>query len=209
MNTVTVVDYGVGNLHSVARALEHCGATVKIISDPQSIRRADRVVLPGVGAFGDCINELVFRGMDVAIRDFVATGRPLLGICVGMQVLFTRGTEFGGHLGLGLISGAVIAIPRSKADGTNRRIPHVGWASLSLSPDNSPIMKGTIQNAAAYFVHSFHAAPLDPKVVVASTNYEGFEICAAVADGNVFGCQFHPEKSGPVGLGILRNFMRL
>lgn len=204
-----MVDYGVGNLLSVARALEHCGATVEVTPDPERIRKADRVVLPGVGAFGDCVNELVARGMDGAIRDFAAAGRPLLGICVGMQVLFTRGTEFGDHPGLGLISGAVIAIPRSKADGTCRRIPHVGWAPLDLSRDGVAIMAGTVQNAAAYFVHSFHAEPAVPEVVVARTDYEGVKICAAVVDGNVLGCQFHPEKSGPVGLRILGNFMHL
>jgi len=193
----------------MARALEHCGAKVEITSDPHRVRRFDRVVLPGVGSFGDCINELVSLGMDAAISDFVANGRPLLGVCVGMQVLFTRGTEFGDHLGLGLIPGEVIAIPRTKTDGSHRRVPHVGWSALNLSRHNVPIMVGTVKNGAAYFVHSFQAAPTDPDVVVACSNYEGIEICAAVADGNVFGCQFHPEKSGPLGLRILSNFMRL
>lgn len=208
-NAVTVVDYGVGNLLSVARALEHCGAIVKVTTDPDCIRRADRVVLPGVGAFGDCVAELAARRMDDAIRDFAATERPLLGICVGMQVLFTRGTEFGDHPGLGLISGVVVAIPRRREDGTYRRIPHVGWAPLDLSRDGAAILAGTASNAAAYFVHSFHAEPSASQVVVATSDYQGAAICAAVADGNIFGCQFHPEKSGPVGLRILGNFLRL
>lgn len=209
MNLVTVVDYGVGNILSIKRALEYCGAVVKLTSDPNVIRSANRIVLPGVGAFGDCVGELKARGIDGAIKDFVEAEKPLLGICVGMQILFTYGTEFGDHNGLGLISGVVSGIPQSKNDGTYRRIPHIGWASLDICNEGAAIFRGMTRNAYVYFVHSFHAAPTDPEIILASADYQGVKICAAVAKNNIFGCQFHPEKSGPVGLGILKNFVNL
>lgn len=213
MSKVTVIDYGVGNLLSAARALEYCGAVVEVTSDPERICRAERLVLPGVGAFGDCVKELVSRRIDGAIREFAASGRPLLGICVGMQILFERGTEFGEHEGLGLLSGTILEISRVKAGGTVRKIPHIGWASLVLAPgrtERRDDILSTIRTAdAVYFVHSYHAVPTQADSIIATADYQGATICAAVANKNIFGCQFHPEKSGPVGIRILDSFLRL
>lgn len=209
MTTVTVVDYGLGNLLSVTSALEYCEASVEVTSNPAHVRKASRVVLPGVGAFADCVKELSTRGLDEALRDFGTTGRPLLGICVGMQVLFSRGFEFGNHSGLGLLSGEVVEISRLKTDGSRRRIPHVGWAPLNICFDGAPLLKNVVEGSAAYFVHSFQAEPTFSKIVAATADYHGLTICAAVSDENILGCQFHPEKSGALGLRVLRNFLRI
>lgn len=213
MSKVTIIDYGVGNLLSAARALEYCGATVEVTSDPERICRAERLVLPGVGAFGDCVKELASRRIDGAILEFAATGRPLLGICVGMQILFERGTEFGEHAGLGLLLGAVLEIPRLTANGTLRKIPHIGWASLALAlgrgNSHGDILTAGTTGDAVYFVHSYHAVPANADSIIATADYQGTAICAAVANENIFGCQFHPEKSGPVGLRILDGFLHL
>lgn len=213
MGTVTVIDYGVGNLLSVARALEFCGGEVEVTSDPTKIRSASRLVLPGVGAFGDCIGELRSRRIDDAILQFTASGRPMLGICVGMQIMFEHGTEFGEHTGLGLLSGTVEEIPRVRPDGSIRRIPHIGWAPLDMqgdrAKDSGNFLSSVRTGEAVYFVHSFHAVPSTPELIVATADYDGLAVCAAVAKGNVLGCQFHPEKSGQVGLRILDNFLHL
>ncbi|MDG1144176.1 MAG: imidazole glycerol phosphate synthase subunit HisH [Burkholderiales bacterium] len=207
MSSVVVVDYGLGNLLSVTRALEHCEASVEVTADPDRVRKACRLVLPGVGAFADCVKELSVKGLDEAVRDFGSTGRPLLGICVGMQVLFSRGLEFGDNPGLGLLSGEVVEISRLKADGSSRKIPHVGWASLNCSSDKAPLVENVAKDSAAYFVHSFQAEPTNVDIIVATADYEELTICAAVSDENILGCQFHPEKSGRAGLRILKNFL--
>lgn len=214
MSSITVIDYGVGNLLSVARALAFCGGEVDVTSDLSRIAKADRLVLPGVGAFGDCIEEIKQRHMDDAIRTFAASGRPLLGICVGMQVLFDYSEEFGIHFGLGLIQGAVRAIPAFTESGTPHKIPHIGWSPL-LFPDGGrndwggsplePVSPGD----AAYFIHSFTGWPEDPAFRLADSVYDGQRIAAAVGRNNVWGTQFHPEKSGPTGLCILKRFLML
>jgi glutamine amidotransferase len=212
MSKVTIIDYGVGNLLSAARALEFCGATVEVTSDPDRICRAERLVLPGVGAFGDCIKELESRLIDDSIKEFVLSGRPLLGICVGMQILFERGTEFGEHSGLGLLPGLVLEIPRLKEDGKLRKIPHIGWSPLVLGAketQGSGILSATRAGDAVYFVHSFGAVPTHTESTIATVDYQATTICAAVERENISGCQFHPEKSGVVGLRILGRFLRL
>ena len=208
---VTVVDYGVGNLLSVRRALEHCGARVDVTGEPRRVAEAARVVLPGVGAFGGCMDELRRYAMVDAVLAFAARERPFLGICVGMQLLLDEGEEFGTHEGLGLIAGRVEPIPPGGADGRVRRLPNVGWRELkpcgtawshSLLADAAP---GT----AVYFCHSFRACPASDEVVIARSDYEGLDVPAMLRQGHLHGVQFHPEKSGPAGLSILRRFLRI
>jgi glutamine amidotransferase len=211
---ILIVDYGVGNLLSVGRAFEHCGATVTLSGDPAAIAAAERVVLPGVGAFGDCVNALRAKGLDHAVLQHVANQRPLIGICVGMQMLFDGSDEFGQHRGLGLIPGKVEAIPSIDVEGRPLKVPHIGWSALVMPEAVDVAWEGTPLSSlqpgtAAYFVHSFHGQPVDPSHRVADALYGGRRITAAVRRGTVFGAQFHPEKSGPAGLAMLRNFLDL
>ncbi len=208
-----VIDYGVGNLLSVCRAFEACGAKLELTGSADRIGAADRLVIPGVGAFGDCVAELDRRRLVGPIREFVASGRPVLGICVGMQMLLTTGEEFGEHAGLGTVPGSVRAIPSTTADGRKHKIPHIGWSAL-LKPAaetdwTGTILDGIAPGATCYFVHSFTAEPEDARSRLADCDYNGRRISAAIRAGNVYGTQFHPEKSGEVGLRILRNFLRL
>lgn len=213
--TVTVVDYGMGNLLSVTRALEHCGACAVLCERPEEVAKADYLVLPGVGAFADGMAGLRRRGLVEAIREQAATGRPLLAICLGMQMLLAESTEFGRHEGLGLIAGTVDEIPRTTADGTPHKVPHIGWATIRPPASatagcwRGTILDGLGDGVSAYFVHSFTAAPSEPGARLADADYDGRPISAAVRRGNVFGTQFHPEKSGPVGLRIIENFLGL
>jgi len=212
VNTTVVVDYGVGNLLSVTRALAECGAEVSLTGDPQAVAAARCLVLPGVGAFGDCMVELERRGLAGPLRDYLRSGRPALGICVGMQVLLDIGEEFGEHAGLGIIPGRVRAIPNTRADGTPHKIPHIGWSEIYPSPGRSwadTIFAAVRPGSCCYFVHSFTAEPADPAHRLADCDYNGRLVCAAVQAGAVYGVQFHPEKSGAVGLAILRRFLEL
>ncbi|TLS19622.1 MAG: imidazole glycerol phosphate synthase subunit HisH [Betaproteobacteria bacterium] len=212
---VIVVDYGSGNLLSVCRALAHCGADVVASSEPSELAAADRLVLPGVGAFHDAMAALEQRALIDPIRGFIAAGRPFLGICVGMQILFEISEEFGEHRGLGILRGRVSAIPRKAVDGRPQKVPHIGWASLQL-PDaqregawNDTIFREIPIGAAMYFVHSFAASPAVPSVCLADAIYGGRRLTAAVHYGRVYGTQFHPEKSGPNGLTVLNNFISI
>jgi glutamine amidotransferase len=210
---VVVVDYGVGNLLSVCRAFEACGATVELTGLAERLAAADRAVVPGVGAFGDCMQELQRRELIRPILDFIASGRPLLGICVGMQMLMEIGEEFGEHAGLGVVPGRVRAIPAVGANGKPHKIPHIGWNEL-VKPAETTEWQGTILDgvppgATCYFVHSFTAEPTDVRYRLADCDYDGCRVSAALRAGNVYGTQFHPEKSGEVGLRILRNFLNL
>lgn len=203
---IDVVDYGAGNLHSVVKALEHVGASVRVIERGADLAGSGRVVLPGVGAFADGMKELRARGFDDALVAHARAGRPLLGICLGMQFLFDRSEEFGDHAGLGLIGGQVRAIPLTPGI----KVPHVGWNRIV--PPSGKSFAGTVladvdASAYMYFVHSYGAAPMDPKVTIAVAAYGDAPVCAAVAQGSVSACQFHPEKSGPAGLSILRRFL--
>lgn len=213
MNTrVLVVDYGVGNILSVCRAFEACGSKVELSDDPKRIAAADRVVLPGVGAFGDCMSELHRRALIAPILNFSATGKPLLGICVGMQMLLEVSEEFGEHRGLALAAGRVCAIPATTIDGRRHKIPHIGWNALTKPAGadwTGTILDGVKPGSTCYFVHSFTCVPRNEKYRLADCDYNGRRISAALRIGNVYGTQFHPEKSGEVGLHILRNFLAL
>jgi len=213
MPTVTIIDYGIGNLLSVSRAFTHCGAEPVLTGTPEGVLAAERLVLPGVGAFADGMAGLRERGLVEAVRQYAATGKPFLGICLGMQMMLDTGEEFGSHEGLGLIPGRVVPIPPTAADGSPHKIPHIGWNRLELpSPATAwsgTVLDGIAPGAAAYFVHSFTAVPADPAHRLADCRYHGRLIAAAVRSGALYGCQFHPEKSGEVGLAIVRNFIRL
>lgn len=208
---VTVIDYGIGNLFSVGRALEHCGAEVTLTSDPALIERAPRLVLPGVGAFADGMQGLRDRGLVEPIRRYAASGRPLLGICLGMQMLATASDEFGEHEGLGLIPGRVVPVPCVTTTGARQKIPHIGWNSL-VAPEatswTDTLLSETAEGTAVYLVHSYAVTPSDPAHRLAECIYGGHRISAAVRRGRIVGCQFHPEKSGPAGLQMLSAFLR-
>lgn len=209
--SVTVIDYGMGNLLSVTRALEHCGANVKVTADPDVIRTSPRVVLPGVGAFGDGMAELRRQRLDEVMREVAAMGTPLLGICLGMQMLLDESEEFDLTSGLGLIQGRVEPVPARTADGHSQKIPHIGWNALTL-PQGHESWEGTLlqeirPGEAVYFVHSYMAVPSNPDHRIADCIYGGMRVTAAIGRDNIFGCQFHPEKSGKTGLNILRRFL--
>jgi len=210
--TVTVVDFGAGNLLSVCRALVKCGAEIRRARTAEEVLGAERLVLPGVGAFGACMSNLATLNLIEPIRAFAATGHPFLGICVGMQMLFDESDEFGCNPGLGLIPGRVEAVPPHVADGQPHRIPHVGWNALLPAEGGSAWagtpLDGITPGESVYFVHSFAARPRTSAHMLAYCDYDGIPLTAAVRKDNVTGCQFHPEKSGAVGLAILSNFLR-
>lgn len=207
---ITVIDYGVGNLLSVQRGLEHCGAEVILTSDPEAVLAAKRVVLPGVGAFANAMQALQERNLVAAIRALAKKGTPLLGICLGMQLLLDESEEFGLTKGLGLIPGRVVPVPTTTKNGGPQKIPHIGWNGL-LPAESRIGWEGTLLQdnrlgEAAYFVHSFMSVPANPAHRLADCLYGGHRIPAAIARDHITGCQFHPEKSGEVGLRMLRRF---
>jgi len=208
--SVTVVDYGIGNLYSVRRALESCGAEVSLTSDPAVIADSKRLVLPGVGAFADGMSGLRERSLIDPIRQFAASGKPLLGICLGMQMLASVSEEFGTHQGLGIIPGRVVALPSTTTSGERHKIPNIGWRGLEPAAGanwaHTPL-SGTAPGGAVYLVHSYHCLPDDPGHVLAQCEYGGHQITCAISSGRVLGCQFHPEKSAAVGLGVLARFL--
>ncbi|HCY16751.1 MAG TPA: imidazole glycerol phosphate synthase subunit HisH [Curvibacter sp.] len=206
---VTVIDYGVGNLLSVQRGLEHCGASVTLTADPERILAAERVVLPGVGAFGNAMRALEQLNLVEVIRGLASRQTPLLGICLGMQLLLEESEEFGITAGLGLIPGRVVPVPAQSVSGQAQKIPHIGWSALQPSAASSwsgTLLQDTRPGDAAYFVHSFMAVPTDPAHRIADCVYGGHLIPAVIGRDRITGCQFHPEKSGEVGLRILRRF---
>jgi len=209
---ITLLDYGMANLLNVARAFEHCGATVRIVETPNDVKSADRLVVPGVGAFADVVAELSQRGLDDAIRSFADSGRPLFGICVGMQMLFDGSEEFGFHAGLRILPGIVTALPAVARDGKALRVPHIGWNHL-VQPLSRSTWKDTLlrqfegEDPSLYFVHSFAAQPELNEDRLADCIYGGHRICAAVQRDNIVATQFHPERSGLVGLEIIRSFL--
>ena len=210
---VAVVDYGMGNLLSVRRGLEHCGATVTVTADPDTILSTPRVVLPGVGAFADGMAELGCHGLDQVILEVAARGTLLLGICLGMQMLLDDSEEFDMTPGLGLVPGRVVAVPSPRAADRSLKIPHIGWNALALAEGRTKwegtFLQEVSPGEAVYFIHSFMASPADPHDRVADCLYGGMRITAAIARENISGCQFHPEKSGEVGLKVLRRFLTL
>lgn len=211
-NSVVVIDYGIGNLHSVVKALEYFGASVTVSPDPAVIKNAEKLLLPGVGAFADGIAGLKSRGLDDAVREYVLTERPLLGICLGMQLLLTQSEEFGVHQGFGFIPGNVVAIPPAPT----RKVPQVGWNELRVPSRTDGIRRGwdgtvlcnTEPGTMMYFVHSFTAQPTDEADRLADVDYDGVRVSAAIKRNNITGLQFHPEKSGPKGLVVVEAFIK-
>ncbi len=198
---LAIIDYGVGNLFSLVSSLKSIGVDAVITRDPKVIENADRLILPGVGAFGDASEKLRLSGLTEIIKNAVKKGTPLMGICLGMQLLFEKSYEYGEHQGLGLLKGSVIGM-----EGTipkELKIPHIGWNSLKFT-STSPIFKYINEGDCVYFVHSFYAVDCEDSLI-ATAEY-GRDLTAAAQKGNVYGCQFHPEKSGSVGLKILKAF---
>ena len=201
---IAIVDYGVGNLFSLKSSFAAIGAEAVVTNDEAVLRAADKIILPGVGAFEDAAQKLRESGLDVVLKELAAAGKPLMGICLGMQMLFEKSYEYGEHEGLGLIKGAVK--PIADVIPGDYKIPHIGWNGLKFK-GNSPLFSEIREGDCVYFVHSFYAADCEESVI-ATAEY-GAELTAAVAKSNVYGCQFHPEKSGAVGLNILRAFAEL
>lgn len=200
---IAVIDYDAGNIRSVEKALLLLGQEVRITQDAGEILSADKVILPGVGAFGDAMDNIRKRGLEAVIRQVVDKGTPFLGICLGLQLLFERSEEAPGVKGLGLLKGEILKIPEKEG----MKIPHMGWNSLHLEHDGK-LFRGIEEQAYVYFVHSYYLKAEDENIVKASTEY-CTHIHASVEKGNIFACQFHPEKSSDVGLHILKNFIEL
>jgi glutamine amidotransferase len=210
---VVVVDYGLGNLFSVQRALEHCGASnVCISSSIDDIISADRLILPGVGAFEDGTRGLKNLGLIEPIKNHAIDKKPMLGICLGMQLLATTSQEFGSHVGLNLIPGNVLPISAENPEGVRRKVPFIGWAKLKI-PENrisqNIVDDDLSKNRSVYLVHSYCFSPNNVENIVATYDYQGEEITAAVRSDNIYGFQFHPEKSGEVGIALLRAFLQV
>lgn len=200
---IAMIDYDAGNIKSVEKALLLLGQEVEVTGDPERILKAEKVILPGVGAFGDAMENLKRAGLDEAIRRVAAKGTPFLGICLGLQLLFERSDEAPGAKGLGLLEGEILKIP----DQEGLKIPHMGWNSLHLE-HGGRLFRGIEEQSYVYFVHSYYLKAKDESIVKASTEYST-HIHASVEKDNIFGCQFHPEKSSEVGLRILKNFVEL
>ena len=198
---IVLIDYGVGNLYSVSKAAAYVGGDVKISSEAEDIRRAEKIILPGVGAFGDCMKNLEATGLIPTIKAEIFSGKPILGICVGMQILFAGSEESPCVDGLKIFGGQV-----RKIRAGDLKIPHMGWNSVRFG--DSKLFAGLSGEPYFYFVHSYHALPEDKKIIAATTNY-GEEVTAAIEFENIFATQFHPEKSGDVGLHVLKNFVEL
>lgn len=210
--SITIIDYGVGNLLSVRRAFEYCGADVTITSDPKLIARADRLVLPGVGAFPNAMELITRFELVQVVKDFVSSGKPLLSICLGMQLLMDESEEFIRTIGLGLIHGRVVELPKKNSKGGLNKIPHIGWSPIfprdSIKDWYGTILEDNSPGCHAYFVHSFMAYLENHSEELAYTRFGEFRVPAVIVRDNVTGCQFHPEKSGEVGLKILKRFYR-
>ena len=199
---IAIIDYGMGNLHSVYNALQAIGAQAEITSDPEQLKQADGIILPGVGAFRDCMRNLEQSGLIDTIKSEAAQGKPLLGICLGMQVLFEKEYEVEECAGLGLLQGEIRLM-----EDPDVKIPHIGWNSLDFLHEGR-LFAGLKEQPYVYFVHSYYLKAKDPSIVKATTEY-GVTIHASVEKGNLFACQFHPEKSSTVGLQILKNFAEI
>ncbi|GIP24534.1 imidazole glycerol phosphate synthase subunit HisH [Paenibacillus sp. J22TS3] len=198
--TIAIVDYGMGNLHSVSKACERLGFKAVVTGDPAAILNASGVLLPGVGAFGDAMDHLRESGLDSVVREAAGAGKPLLGICLGMQLLFDSSEEHGAHQGLGILPGRVL-----RFEGGAYKVPHMGWNKLEYVNSDGPLFLG-LEEGHVYFVHSYHVLPERQEDLLAVTDY-GHPVTAVVGHGNVFGMQFHPEKSGEMGMSLLRNFL--
>jgi glutamine amidotransferase len=200
-----IIDYNMGNLQSVQNAFDKIGSQAKIVSDPDSLKEYSRVILPGVGAFGDAMQHLKLSGLDEAIKEFIKSGKPFLGICLGMQLLFERSEEFGEHKGLGVIEGEVKKFDKSSFSHS-LKVPHMGWNKIKTK--NSPLFNGLDESFYLYFVHSYHVVCENEKDSIATTHY-GYDFVSGVQKENIFGLQPHPEKSHKNGLKILENFTKV
>ncbi len=200
---VAIIDYGAGNLRSVQKACQFVGAQAEITADPKQIIAADHVILPGVGAFGDCMRNLHATGLTETVKQVAAGNTPFLGICLGMQLLFESSEESPGVEGLGIFPGKITKIPKQEG----YKIPHMGWNSLDFCKD-SPLFSDLPEHPFVYFVHSYYAQPKNPDIIAAKTTYCG-QLPVALSSGTVFATQFHPEKSGDIGLKILKNFLKI
>lgn len=197
--TIAIVDYGMGNLRSVEKGFMHVGADVRVVNDPQGVKNASAIVLPGVGAFGDCIRNLNDLGLIDPILCGIKSGKPFLGICLGLQILFEESEEFGQSRGLGVFKGRVPRFPES-----DLKVPHMGWNRINIK-QKAPILDGIEDGSFFYFVHSYYVAPEDKSIIAATTEY-GIEFTSMVWQDNVFATQFHPEKSQAAGLKVLKGF---
>lgn len=205
MSAIAIIDYGIGNLRSAEKAFQHLGFDASLVSDPNALRSATKIVLPGVGAFGECMVNLKAHGFVEPLREAVGAGKPLLGICVGLQMLFEGSEETPGISGLGLLKGTVKRFSGAAFEGPDAlKVPQIGWNALSF-PREHAIFKGLATGSYVYFVHSFYACPDDPTDAIASAEY-GLRFCASAGKGNIAGVQFHPEKSQAVGLRIIKNW---
>lgn len=204
MKKITIVDYGTGNILSVKRALEHCGADVMVSSNYNEIANAERIIVPGVGAFLNCMQALENKSLRESVVNFAASGRPYLGICVGMQMMLELSEEFGEHKGLGYIKGHVKKIIAMKEQGN--KVPFIGWKPLQITND-SPLLKGIAANDRFYFVHSYQASPENNNNLLATYEFNDMPVAAVIGKDNIFGTQFHPEKSGDCGLKVVKNFL--
>jgi len=205
---INIIDYGMGNLRSVQKAFERLGFRARVSADPRDAADADKLVLPGVGAFKDCMHNLVEGGFVDPIRKHVSSGRPFLGICLGLQLLFTESEEFGVHAGLGIIPGRVVRFPAGMhGDGDELKVPHMGWNRIGMR-NPSPLFTGIDDGSFVYFVHSYYVVPDDPAVIATETDY-GINFCSSIRRDNVMATQFHPEKSQAIGLRMLENFGKL
>jgi glutamine amidotransferase len=205
---IAIIDYGMGNLRSVQKGFERIGFAAEVTADPARLLEAEKIVLPGVGAFRDCIHNLQQGGFVEPILQVIAEGRPFLGICLGLQLLFTESEEFGLHKGLGVIPGRVVRFPEGMQEqGEKLPVPHMGWNQISLKAE-TPLFNNIADGSNVYFVHSYYVTPDDPTVVAATCNY-GLEFCAAIRKDNVMATQFHPEKSQGIGLQMLKNFAEM
>jgi glutamine amidotransferase len=202
---ITIIDYGMGNLRSVQKGFERLGFNARVTAYPGDVERAGKLVLPGVGAFRDCMDNLRSGGFVEPIKRHIEDGRPFLGICLGLQLLFTESEEFGRHQGLGIIPGRVVRFPSEmRQGGEELKVPHMGWNQITVCRE-APIFKGVADGSSVYFVHSYYVVPEDEGVVATVTDY-GISFCSSIWRDNVMATQFHPEKSQQVGLAMLKNF---
>ena len=201
---ILIIDYGMSNLRSVSKAMEKLGAAVKVSGDAKDIERADKVILPGVGAFGDAMAELEKRNLIEPLGKFAHSGKPFLGICLGLQLLFDSSEESPGIQGLGILPGKVIRFPRNRS----LKVPHMGWNQIRIKKEGCPLLKEIKDSSFFYFVHSYYAQPQSPNVILAESDYGGSFTCM-IWKSNLYGAQFHPEKSQESGLKTLSNFVKL
>jgi len=205
---IVVIDYGLGNVQSIKNALFICGASEVLLScNPQEVLSADGIILPGVGAFAQGMRELKTRGLIDVLHSYVDSKKPLLGICLGMQLLFDRGEEFGTTNGLGLVQGVVERFTENLKD----KLPHISWNEIQKRDISwsSGLLQGICNNEDVYFVHSYICKPSHSEIILSTTEYGGVEFCSSINQGNIYACQFHPEKSGNVGLGIIKNYVEI